>query len=159
MTSPVAIKLPKVARLRSAAAPTQMCVQRVNNPTDFAAAMPPQASRALVVFSFVAANCRACRYASRAFRRMADEITARGDGVRFCEMDVTERQNQRLCRDLGVEAVPAFQFYVFRNQGREQGVGVLDEVVGPRNVGVVRRKVDEYSKGGFDIGEYVFEEG
>lgn len=88
---------------------------------------------------------------------MADEVSAARSGVRFCEMDVSERANQGLGRRLGVEAVPAFRFYVFRNGGEEEGVGVLDEVVGPRNVGVVREKVLEYSSVAFDVGDYDFE--
>lgn len=78
--------------------------------------------------------------------------------MRFCEMDVSQRQNQRLCRELGVEAVPTFQFYKFVREGNgESGVGVLDEVVGPTQVGKVRQRVLDIVCGGFDSGDYVFE--
>lgn len=95
-------------------------------------------------------------YASRAYARLARDLASQD--VRFCEMDVTDRENQTLCRELGVDAVPMFQFYKFRPGGREPGVGVLDQVVGPREVPRVREMVGEFSSDGFDIEDYVFED-
>lgn len=133
-------------------------VQRVRNPADFAAALPSAAAAArLVVFSFTADNCRACRYASRGFQRVAEEFEPREE-VAFFEMDVLARENQRLCRDMGVAAVPMVRFYRFL-PGVDADVGCLDEVVvGPRNVAKkVRERCEEFAGEAFDIEQYVFE--
>lgn len=149
---------PPPAAAAAAAGPT-MCVQRVNNPVDFAAAMPRAASRALVVFSFVTRNCRACMYASRAYKRLARDVATAEKDVTFCEMDVSEAQNHRLCRELGVNAVPMFQFYKFRAGAEGRGaVGLLDQVVGPTQVGRVREMVGTFASDAFDIEDYVFED-
>lgn len=131
-----------------------MSVTPVRTTRDFAAALPRRpAPEELSVFSFVKRDCRACRYAAAHFKRMADEL---GKGsVRFFEMDVSHRDTQTLCRDLGVAAVPAFHFYAFRD-GKDSGVGCLDTVVGPTNVAKVRQRVSEYSSKDFDIAEYSF---
>ncbi|KAI0567668.1 Thioredoxin [Gracilaria domingensis] len=132
-----------------------MTVHRVRNPNDFAAALPLPDSNPLVVFSFITRGCRACKYASHAFARLSNDF---GSHVRFFEMDVSERQNQLLGKRLGIDAVPAFQFYTFKKDGLENGVGVLDEFVGPRTVGKVRERVAQYLEGGLDLSDYVFED-
>eukprot|EP00178_Gracilaria_changii_P016935 TRINITY_DN48519_c0_g1_i1.p1 TRINITY_DN48519_c0_g1~~TRINITY_DN48519_c0_g1_i1.p1 ORF type:complete len:165 (-),score=18.08 TRINITY_DN48519_c0_g1_i1:413-907(-) len=132
-----------------------MTVHRVRNPNDFAAALPLPGSSPLVVFSFITRGCRACKYASHAFARLANDF---GSQVRFCEMDVSERQNQLLGKRLGINAVPTFQFYTFKNDGPQNGVGVLEEFVGPRTVGQVRERVAHYLEDGVDLDDYVFED-
>lgn len=72
-------------------------------------------------------------------------------------MDVSERDNQLLGQRLGVEAVPAFQFYAFKKSHDSSGVGVLDEFVGPRTVPRVRERLNQYLDGGLDLDEYDFE--
>eukprot|EP00177_Eucheuma_denticulatum_P008421 GFKZ01015311.1.p4 GENE.GFKZ01015311.1~~GFKZ01015311.1.p4 ORF type:complete len:166 (-),score=25.94 GFKZ01015311.1:432-929(-) len=152
---------PRRRRRHRPPTPPTMTVQHVTTARDFAAMMPPNPSAALVVFSFVQRNCRACRYASRAYARMAEELARNQQvHVRFCEMDVTEGETGRLGRQLGVDFVPMWQFYKFREGGGGggRGVGVLEEVVGPREVGTVREKVLEFAREGFDMDQYVFED-
>ncbi|CAN8073298.1 unnamed protein product [Agarophyton chilense] len=132
-----------------------MIVHRVRNPNDFAAALPLPESNPLVVFSFITRGCRACKYASHAYARLAKDF---GSQVRFCEMDVSERENQLLGKRLGIDAVPAFQFYAFKKDGRQDSVGVLDEFVGPRTVGKVRERVAQYVEGDLDLDDYIFED-
>lgn len=86
------------------------------------------------------------------------EQAKKGREVRFCEMDVSERQNQKLGQSLGVNAVPSFQLYAFKKDGKGGGVGVLDEMVGPRMVGKVKEKLAHYLSDGFKLEDYVFED-
>lgn len=131
-----------------------MTVHRVRNARDFAAALPLPESTPLVVFSFITAGCRACKYASHAYDRLSNDFGAR---VRFFEMDVSERDNQLLGKRLGVEAVPAFQFYAFKKSPQHSGVGVLEEFVGPRTVPRVRERLAHYLDDGLNMDEYDFE--
>lgn len=137
-----------------------MCVQRVQNPSEFSAALPAASAPNLVVFSFISQNCRACAYASNAYARLAQEFAHLRDRVSFCEMDVTQRQNHSLCQQLGVLAVPAVHLYTFRDEkgGGAGQVGVLDQFVGPRNTDKIRDRVWEYSSDDFRIEDYVFED-
>eukprot|EP00171_Calliarthron_tuberculosum_P002545 IDg2545t1 len=90
---------------------TMSAVAPLRTQREFAAALPRRPAPAeLSVISFVQRGCRACRYASVQFRRLAEDRAdaAAGvrDGVRFYEMDVDAAG--ALCADLGVQAVPPF---------------------------------------------------
>lgn len=172
-----------VTRRRTRAA--NMNVQKVRTPGDFQAAIPSRRTdkgvekaavnaagekgHPLLVFSFVTANCRACSYARAGFERLArefEDLMAKPSSnrhVRFFEVDISEVHNQQLGQRLGVDAVPAFQLYAFKNAmpdvGWKGGFGVLDELVGARVVGEVRKRLLHYSSDEFDLDEYVFDDG
>lgn len=117
----------------------------------------------LLVFSFVTENCRACSYARAGFERLASEFdnrTPSARSVRFYEVNMSSDHNQRLGQRLGVQAVPSFQLYAFKNAnaaaGWQGGFGVLDELVGPRVVAEVRKRLLHYASDSFDLDEYVF---
>lgn len=129
-------------------------VMPVHTEREFVAALPRRPAPAeLVVVSFVARGCRACRYSSAHLERVADEFD--GERVRFLELDTDADGTQELCQQLGVSAVPSFHFYAFRG-GEDGGVGCLDKIVGPMRVGRVRERVLEFSADGFDIEAYAF---
>ena len=92
---------------------------------------------------------------ARQFRKMAKEFEE--VSVNFFEMDVANRATSALCRDLGVAAVPAFHIYGF-SDGEDRGVGCLDEVVGPSNVGKVKQRITEFSSTDFDMSTFAFAE-
>lgn len=145
---------------RHAAAFTMSAVAPLRTQREFAAALPRRPAPAeLSVVSFVQRGCRACRYSSAQFRRLAEDRTLAAaaeraaDGVRFYEMDIDAAR--ALCADLGVSAVPSFHFYAYR-PGEDPGVGILDTVVGPRAVKDVRERVDQFSHADFDIDDYAF---
>lgn len=146
-------------RRRARQQPTKvMTVHRINNPHDYAAALPKSPTRSpLVVMSYITGNCRACAYASHAYERLAREFATDASlHVRFCEMDVSQRDNQRLGQRLGVNQVPKFQICTF--VGGDAVVGVLDELVGPRMVGKVKEKLALYLSEGFSLDDYVLED-
>lgn len=70
----------------------------------------------VLVLSFVTSNCRACRYASTGFARLAREFGQRrtSRAARFLQVDVSDARNQRLGQRLGVTAVPAFHLYAYK---------------------------------------------
>lgn len=131
-----------------------MTVQRVRNAREFVAALPLPESNPLVVFSFVTNECTHCKHTSDHFARMASDF---GSEARFFEMDVSERENKLLGQRLGVDTVPAFQFYTFKQSPQDSGVGMLDEFVGPKIVDTVRERLAHYVKHGLNLDDYDFE--
>lgn len=118
---------------------------------DFAAALPQRTSQ-LVVVSFIMPECRACKYTSRRFARVAEE-TSTENNTTFFQLDISDAP--QLCQELGVADVPQFQLYALPAIGAP--VGLLDTTYGNRGVDKVRETVAQFSSNNFDISQYVCE--
>lgn len=126
-------------------------VEIMSDENDFAAALPRHTSQ-LVVVSFVTPECRACKYTSRRFARVAEE-TSIENKTTFFQLDISNAP--QLCRKLGVADVPQFQLYALPAMGAP--VGLFDTAYGNRGVDKVRETVARFSSNQFDISQYVFE--
>lgn len=157
---------PRQPRVPSPTSPSpRMAVQRLQTLNDIHRSLPSTAGAApLIAMSFVTSNCRACRYASAAFARLAGEFAA-GDlpavvkPVKFFEVDVSDAQNHDIGQRFGVDAVPSFQLFGFVRGAGTGAFGVLDELKGARVVSEVRRKLLHYSSSEFDLDDFVFDDG
>lgn len=79
---------------------------------------PSDQGHPVLVLNFITSNCRACKYASAGFARLAREFEERDThrAARFLEVDVSNIRNQQLGQRLGVTAVPSFQLFAYKQQ-------------------------------------------
>lgn len=124
-------------------------VTPVRDARGFAAALPRRSSE-LVVISFVKAGCRACRYASAQFKRVAEDPAIGEAEARFFELDVANAPS--LCEQLGVSSVPRFQVYALPQHC--QVAGILDTVMGPHAVKQVRETVTLFAQDQLNLDDY-----